>query len=156
MKQALPHSPKRRAVISKLAKSADGISPNRINAHKTGNKQLPESTIKCVQDFFLIDSISRQASGQKDYVSVRSEGKKMKLQKRHIMWSLKEVYKLFRKEHPNIKISLSKFCSLRPVHVLLSSAMPRGKCLCQYHENIRMLHECIAKEITTLPPYSDA
>ena len=108
--------------------------------------------------FFFLDSISRQVPGRKDYVSVRSEGKKMKLQKRHIMWSLKEVYDLFRNEHPtcNIKISLSKFCSLRPVHVLLSSAIPRDVCLCQYHENIRMLYECIAKEITTLPPYSEA
>ena len=89
VKQALPQSPrKRRAVISKLAKSADGNSPSSTNVHKTGNKQLPESTVKCVQDFF---SISRQAPGRKDYVSVRSEGKKMKLQKRHIMWSLEEV-----------------------------------------------------------------
>ena len=132
VKQALPHSPwKRRAVISKLAKSADGFSPSSINAHKTSNKQLPESTVKCVQNFFLLESISRKAPGRKDYVSVRSEGKKMKLQKHHIMWSLKEVCKLFPKEHPNIKISLSKFCSLRPVHVLLSSAMPRDVCLCQ-------------------------
>lgn len=47
-------------------------------------------------------------------------------------------------EHPEIKISLSNFCSLRPVNVLLSSAMPRDACLCQYHENIRMLCEYIA------------
>ena len=153
VKQALPHSPrKRRAVISKLAKSADGTSPSSTNVHKTGNKQLPESTV----NFFLLDSISQQAPGWKDYVSLRSEGKKMKLQKCHIMWSLKEVYKLFQNEHPNNKISVSKFCSLRPVHVLLSSAMPRDVCLAQYHENIRMLYECLAKEITTLPPYSEA
>ena len=59
VKQALPHSPReRRTVISKLAKSADDISPSSTSAHKTGNKQLPESTVKCVQDFFLLDSIS--------------------------------------------------------------------------------------------------
>lgn len=46
VKQAMPHSPrKRRAVISKLAKSADGISPSGTNAHKTGNKQLPGSNV---------------------------------------------------------------------------------------------------------------
>lgn len=121
VKQVLPNSPrKRRAVISKLAKSVDGISSNSPNPHRNG-----KSSVKCVQDFFHIDSISRQAPGRKDYVSVRSEGKKMNLQKRHIMWSLKEVYRLFLKEHPEIKIPLSKFCSLRPVNVLLSSAMPR-------------------------------
>lgn len=133
-------------MISKLAKSADRISPSSINAHKTGNKELPESTVKCIQNLFLLDSISRQAPGRKDYVSVRSEGKKMKWQKCHMVWSLKEVYKLFR----------SKFCSLTPVHVLLSSFMHRDMCLCQCHANIRMLYECIAKEVTTLPPYSEA
>lgn len=147
VKQVLPNSPrKRRAVISKLATS-DGFSPSTSNTQKAGNKQLPKSTVKCVQDFYLLDSISRQAPGHKDYVSVRSEGKKIKLQKRHILWSLKEVYGL---------ICLSKFCSLRPLNVLLSSAMPRDVCLCQYHENIRMLYECIAKEIQNLPPSSEA
>ena len=126
VKQVLPNSPrKRRAVISKLAKSVDGISSNSPNPHRNGNKQLRKSSVKCVQDFFHLDSISRQAPGRNDYVSVRSEGKKMTLQKRHIMWSLMEVYQLFLKEHPEIKIPLSKFCSLRPVNVLLSSAMPR-------------------------------
>ena len=43
----------------------------------------------------------------------------------HYVRYLKEVYQLFLKEHPEIKIPLSKFCSLRPVNVLLSSAMPR-------------------------------
>jgi len=57
VKQALPHIPrKRRAVISKLAKSADGISPKSTNPHKIRNKQIPESTVKCVQDFFRLDS----------------------------------------------------------------------------------------------------
>ena len=126
VKQVLPNSPrKRRTVISKLAKSVDGISSNSPNPHRNGNKQLRKSSVKCVQDFFHLDSISRQAPGRNDYVSVRSEGKKMTLQKRHIMWSLMEVYQLFLKEHPEIKIPLSKFCSLRPVNVLLSSAMPR-------------------------------
>ena len=80
----------------------------------------------------------------------------MKLQKRHIMWSLKELYQLFLTQHPEIKIPLSKFCSLRPVNVLLSSAMPRDAGLGQYHENIRMLYERIAKEIQALPPYFEA
>ena len=156
VKQVLANSPrKRRAVISKLATS-HGFSPSTSNTQKAGNKQLPNSTVKCVQDFYLLDSISRQAPGRKDYVSVRSEGKKIKLQRRHILWSLKEVYGFFQKEHPDVKICLSKFCSLRPLNVLLSSAMPRDVCLCQYHENIRILYECIAKEIQNLPPYSEA
>lgn len=126
------------------------------NSCRNGNKQHPKSSVKYVHNFFHLDSISQQACGWKDYVSVPTEGKKMKLQQCHIIWFLKEVYQLFLKEHPEIKISLSNFCSLRPVNVLLSSAMPRDACLCQYHKNIRMLCEYIALEIQALPPYSEA
>lgn len=76
VKQVLPNSPrKRRAVISKLAKSVDGILCNSPNPHRNGNKQLRKSSVKCVQDFCHLDSISRRAPGRKDYVSVRSEAK---------------------------------------------------------------------------------
>ena len=47
MKQVLPNSPrKRRGVISKLAKSAVGISPRKLTFHRNRNKPLPKSTVK--------------------------------------------------------------------------------------------------------------
>ena len=109
----LPHSPrKRKAVISKLAKSS-GLSLSDNTQHSpSGNKKIDESTVRCVQKFYFQDSISRQAPGRRDYVIVRQRGKKSKLQKRHLMWSLKETFGLFQKENPDIKISLSKFSSL--------------------------------------------
>jgi len=44
-----------------------------------GNKQLPQSVVKCIQDFYLVDSISCQAAAMRDYVIVRTKGKKTKL-----------------------------------------------------------------------------
>lgn len=122
----LPHSPrKRKAVISKLAKSS-GLSLSDNTQHSSsGNKKIDESTVQCVQKFYFQDSTSRQAPGHHDHVIVRQRGKKSKLQKRHFMWSLKETFGLFQKENPDIKISLSKLSSLRPVNVLLQSSMPR-------------------------------
>ena len=70
------------------------------------------------------------------------------------MWSLKETFGLFQKENPDIKISVSKLSSLRPVNVLLQSSMPREVCLCRYHDNVKNLCDCLSKEISSFPPYS--
>ena len=49
--------------------------------------------------------------GKKDCVSV---GKNQYRQKRLILCNLKEFYVAFKEKYPDVKISLSKFCSLRP------------------------------------------
>ena len=81
-------------------------------------------------------------------------GKKEHLQKRHLLFSLREAHALFLKENPEVKIGLSKFSSLRPLNVLLSSEIPRNVCLCQYHENIKLICDCLKKEIPEFPNYS--
>lgn len=66
VKQVLPNSPrKRRAVISKLAKSVDGISSNSPNPHRNGNKQLRKSSVKCVQAFFTFTQFYDKHPGGK-------------------------------------------------------------------------------------------
>jgi len=149
----LPKSPrKRKAVISKIAEAAKPIfnKPTEPNA----NNHIPVTTIEEVKEFYFHDSISRQSPGQKDFVISRNNGKKSKLQKRYLIWSLKETFGMFQQEHPHTKIGLSKFCSLRPVNVLLKSSTPREVCLCQYHDNIKMLCDTLSKEIPTFPSYS--
>lgn len=151
----LPHSPrKRKAVISKLAKSSGLSLPDKTKQSPNGNKKIDESTVQSVQKFYFQDSISRQAPGRRDFVIVREDGKKSKLQKRHLTWSLKETFGLFVKENPDVKISLSKFSTLRPVNVLLQSSMPREVCLCMYHDNVKILCDSLSKEMSSFPPYS--
>lgn len=155
VKTHLPKSPrKRKAVIAKLA-TATGlrISKKRKNS-LGGNKSISAKTALKVQAFYMLDSISRQAPGKKDFVTSRKNGKKEHLQKRHMMFSLKESHALFIKENPDIKVGLSKFSSLRPENVLLSSDMPINVCLCSYHENIRLICDCLNKEISNFPNYS--
>ena len=151
VKKALPFSPrKRKAIVIKLA-CVVGTIPGQTTS---SNKKLPDATVTCVNKYFLLDSVSRQAPGMKDYVTVRSGGKKAKLQKRHLTCSLKEKYALFKRDHPTVKISFSKFCSLRPANVLLSSTIPRNVCLCQHHDNVKLLCEAIHKAVPEFPPYS--
>lgn len=40
-------------------------------------------------------------------------------------------------------MGFSKFYSLRPKNVLLQAVMPQQVCLCQYHDNVKMLCECL-------------
>ena len=100
------------------------------------------------------DSISRQSPGKRDFVVSWKNGKKEHLQKRHLLFSLREAHALFLKENPEVKIGLSKFSSLRPLNVLLSSGIPRNVCLCQYHESIKLICDCLKKEIPKFPNYS--
>jgi len=153
----LPKSPrKRKAVVSKLVKETPGIhlSNKKKKIRSKGNKSLSQETIKKVDSFFKLDSISRQSPGKKDFITRKINGKKQYLQKRHLLCSLRETHALFLKEHPEVKIGFTKFCSLRPANVLFSSDITQNVCLCQYHENIRLLCDCLAKVVPTFPSYS--
>ena len=149
----LPSSPrKRKAVISKI------VETTKLTFNKpkdpNGNNQMPATTIEEVKEFYFRDSISRQSPGRKDFVISRNNGKKSKLQKRYLIWSLKKTFGMFQQEHPHTKIGLSKFCSLRPVNILLKSSTPREVCLCRYHDNIKMLCVTLSEEIPSFPSYS--
>ena len=99
---------KRKAVVFKLAHALGFLGKKKCTR---GNRGLPKETVHLVKDFFQLDSISRQDQGRKD-----------------LLWSLRECYSIFTKENPTTEIGFSKFCSLRPVNVLLSADMPRDVC----------------------------
>ena len=90
--------------------------------------QTPQALGKFVKVFFQLDSFSRQAPGRKEFVTVRENNTKHHIQKSHLLRSLMECYSIFMKENPTTEIGFNKFCSLRPVNVLLSADMPRDVC----------------------------
>ena len=53
--------------------------------------------------------------------------------------ALKDVYASYKIENPEDKLSLSKFCDLRPPEVKLIHKIPHSLCLWIYHENVRLL-----------------
>lgn len=78
--------------------------------------------------------------GSRDAVISRdSEGNKIKLKKYYLTLYLREAYAIFLDENPNEILSFSKFCELRPENVLLMRQTPLNQCLCQSHENFRLL-----------------
>ena len=57
----------------------------------------------------------------------------------YLMMSLKEAHNKFVESDPDAKISLGKFCELRPERVKLFDHIHHYVCACSYHENARLL-----------------
>ena len=70
--------------------------------------------------------------------------------------NLSEVYQLIKQENPDKKIGKSKFSSLRPGHVQLSSQMPRNVCICRHHRNMILILEALPHKLDEIfPVYSE-
>ena len=119
-----------------------------------GPTSLPEHLKAAVTEFYVRDDISRQAPGKRDSTVVRDNNVKKTMQKRHLSMNISEVYQMFKQENPDKKIGKSKFASLRPGHVLLSSQMPRNVCVCRQHQNMALILEALHKFDETFPLYS--
>jgi len=76
---------------------------------------------------------------------------KYTVQKKLMMMTVMEAYKLFKMEHKDVKVGKSKFASLRPVHVQPVSEKDQNVCCCRYHENVEMLLDSLRKTCPTLP-----
>jgi hypothetical protein len=61
-----------------------------------------------------------------------------KVQKRVLNDYLHNLYAKFMLENPGTKISKSKFCQMRPKHVLLANFCNRTTCLCSRHQNMAL------------------
>ena len=104
-------------------------------------KSLSEDTVKLVQAFYYHDDISRVMPGKKDFVSVRNEkGEKEHRQKRLVLCNLREAYKQFKTQHPDVKVGFSKFAELRPKEcVLAGSTGTHSVCVCVIHQNVKLM-----------------
>lgn len=141
-KRALPASPRKRStVVRALFKN---VNPAEIKAKKRGRAAISSETTDLVSLFYVKDTISYQAPGMKDYIITKTpDGKKHKMQKRYLYFTIGEIFEEFKREYPDVDIGLSKFSYLRPKHVMLQSQTPENLCLCLYHENIRLLLEAV-------------
>ena len=152
-KSALPNSPRKRATVVKRLSMEAGCEEAIFPLLKEGFTALSKVVKDAVIEFYLRD-ISRQAPGKRDTIVVRENNEKRTMQKRHLSMNLSEVYQLFKLENSDQKIGKSKFSSLRPGHVQLSSQMPRNVCVCRYHQNMMLILEALHKLDERFPVYS--
>ncbi|ESO98174.1 hypothetical protein LOTGIDRAFT_174307 [Lottia gigantea] len=146
--KALPKSPRKRASLVKLM--ACDILGTYIAAPKIRtNQEIEEAVIS----FYENENISRMMPGKADFITLKDQlGNKYTKQKRHLVATITETYKCFTEDNPSADIGKSKFASLRPRWVLLSSEMPHNVCGCKYHSNVILLLEALHRRYPDLIP----
>jgi len=160
MESGLPKSPRRRQVVCRelfhrlQTPDTSTSSPVVAENHKA-QIGLSLETTSAVKTFYERDDISMQTPGIKNVMTIRFDsGMKQKMQTRYLTSSVMEVYSLFKKENPSVKVGKSKFAELRPKHVLLNSKVPQNICLCKYHENFISAVDILHKNCPAVPSYS--
>lgn len=151
--RSLPKDPRRRNhVLRRISQSLD-IIPKPKEIHKREQRALSITLKKSVEEFYERDDISYQMPGKRDCIVVNHDGQRMVLQKRILLFSIRETYQLFLADtnQTNVNISPTSFGELRPIHVLVKSFMPHRNCLCSYHENVNLLLKSLSKHVD----YSD-
>ena len=158
LNKALPSTPRRQKAVCRalIRKRLTEAQPSPSSSPTVKSKPpIGDETSDLVRNFYERDDISRQAPGRRDSVTIRKDdGTKERRQVRHLTSSIKEVYALFIKEYPHIRVGKSKFADLRPKHVLLCSKLPHNVCLCKYHENFILAVDALHKVCPDFPSYS--
>ena len=120
------------------------ISPNQSqmdiqSESPTHSRALSEDVKKLVTAFYFQTNIVYTAPGLKDEMTHWADGKKTKLRKYYLEVTIPEALALFKEQHPNVHIGLSKFYTLKPPNVIYMSKSPNDQCKCIQHEAFRML-----------------
>ncbi|KAJ4429173.1 hypothetical protein ANN_26176 [Periplaneta americana] len=84
-----------------------------------------------------------------------NQERKRMTQKKILIMTVMEAYKLFKQKNVGIKLGKSKFAALRPQHVRPVSDKDLNVCCCRYHENADLLIGVIRKVWKKLPPDLD-
>ena len=111
---------------------------------------MAQGTIDFVHNFYEDDEYSRQLPGEKNFVSMQKGAHK---QKRLVLSNLHELLVAFNKRNPDVKIGLSKFCTLCPKWcVIPASSETHLVCVCTTHQNTNLLVGALNWEVTCKDP----
>lgn len=111
---------------------------------KNFDRSLPQSTQDTVSAFYNCDEVSRMMPSMIDSLFITINGKKQRVQKKMLLLSLKELYVLFKDEHPDVQISFSLFAKLRPKNcVLPGQSGTHYVCVCTIHQNVKTMLDAI-------------
>lgn len=132
---------------AKILKERQGVMGEVLS--KRG-KNLPQETVDKIMKFFEMEDNSRIMPSMKDTVSMVIENKKIKVQKRLLLFNLKELFVLYKESHPENPVSFSIFCKLRPKNcILLGQSGTHSTCVCVTHQNVKLMLQAInLKDLT--------
>jgi len=92
---------------------------------------LPEQK----SEFLERDDNSRATTGKRDTLT----RKKVKMQKRFLNETLYSLWRKFKNEHPQLKISYSMLCKNRPFWIVRPTVRDRDTCLCKTHATTQLM-----------------
>ena len=99
-----------------------------------------QTTVDLVCTFYESEDISRMMPGKKDNVSVRTSDGRVHVQKNLNLCRLRELYQLFKDNHPDEKISYSTFASLLLKHFIVAGGSgTHSACVCTSHQNVKLI-----------------
>ena len=91
----LPHGPsKKREVVKRLSKEFN-ILPNEVNYRKTRLDKIASELVIMIEMFYQRDHISRMCPGRHDFLTVKTTDGKVKLQKQHLDFKIRETDAIF-------------------------------------------------------------
>lgn len=142
-------------MIGKVAKKINSILPNspstKMNVlKKVGKLQgvklfdivgkpkrvVSDEESEIARAYYEKDEISRVDPTFKNAKTSRSGEIQSR---RHILYTVREPYSLFKEDNPEMTMGKSTFATLRPKHVKPYRDIPQNVCLYKYHENIESL-----------------
>lgn len=120
---------------SKLGRAL-GVTRKLVRRYITGNnkaqaKAKSNHLRSKVTEFLLRKDNCTILPGKKDVKKVGDQSE----QKRVLSDYLHNLHFKFKLENPDVKISRTTFCRLRPKHVLTAKFCSRATCLCSRHQN---------------------
>ena len=148
---SLPSSPRKRLAVAQKVAIEEGLI---LQAHPNKRQCISQEIIEKVDEFYNRDDISQWSPGMKDVINTTDKmGKKIKMQKRYLVCTLKELYSNFIEENNKV-ISFAKFCDLRPPNIITYSKTPIEACCCLMHKNMINLTNCISEKFKILDSYN--
>lgn len=115
-------------IKKKLLKENLGIDKVVKNKYCLDRATLLKKKIK---DFFLRDDITRASAGKKETVTKD----KIKIQKRYLLDTLKNLHQTFKRENPDLHCSYFYFTQNKPFFVVSATVDARDMCMCKTHTN---------------------
>ena len=124
------------ATLKELQREKKKLQPKK--KLKKGSLKKKVERREKVSAFLSRDENSRQLAGKKDTITKN----KIKLQRRTLSATLKELHGVYNKEATKEEsISYRQFLRLRPFHITEPKQSDRNTCACMQHENMGLLVE---------------
>ncbi|XP_063384484.1 uncharacterized protein LOC134670614 [Cydia fagiglandana] len=115
----------------------DQMKAMKRQNNASGKKLLVDN----IKSFFDRDDVSRATAGKRETVTF----KKIKMQKRYLLDTMKGLFRSFKKENPELRCSYSYFIKNRPFYVKPPSVAGRETCLCKTHTNAQYIIDALHK-----------